>query len=135
MYTAPVPDDGAAERKDPCCAHVDLGLDPKEVEKLSREVKALAHPVRLQILHILAQYPGQVCVCDLEAALPVKQATISHHLRILRQAGLVDVVSKGVWNYWFVNQERLARLRTRITIYMDTLRRPADASHGKGGTT
>jgi len=77
-------------------------------------LRALAHPVRLQILDLLARHAGQVCVCDLEGALPIKQPTVSHHLRLLREAGLIDSERHGLWAYYFVKRDALAALRARI---------------------
>ena len=55
----------------------------REASALARDFDVLAHPVRLQLLDVLARNEGRVCVCDLEAAVPVKQPTVSHHLRLL----------------------------------------------------
>jgi ArsR family transcriptional regulator len=82
-----------------------------EAERLSDDLQILAHPVRIQILDILAHYGGSACVCDLEAALPVKQPTVSHHLKILRDAGLIDCERQGLWAYYVARQDQLARLR------------------------
>jgi ArsR family transcriptional regulator len=83
-------------------------------------LKALADPARLQILDVLSQHAGAVCVCDLEGVVGLpdangqrpKQSTISHHLRVLREAGLVDCEKRGLWAYYFVRRERLAAART-----------------------
>jgi ArsR family transcriptional regulator len=97
-----------------CCDETTVSqLVAEEAEALSEQLQLLAHPVRMQILDILARHAGQVCVCDLEAALPVKQATISHHLRLLRQAGLIDCERHGQWAFYFVKHEALAALRAR----------------------
>lgn len=80
-------------------------------------LKALADPARLQILDVLGQHTGYVCVCDLEGVVGLpdpqtgqrpKQPTISHHLKVLREAGLVDYEKRGLWAYYFVRRERLA---------------------------
>ena len=63
---------------------------------------------------MLARNGGRVCVCDLEAAVPVKQPTVSHHLRLLREAGLVDVEKAGIWAHYRVNAAALAALHARI---------------------
>jgi ArsR family transcriptional regulator, arsenate/arsenite/antimonite-responsive transcriptional repressor len=98
-----------------CCEDdLSVRIDPAEAERLSGDLQILAHPVRLQILDLLAQNAGQVCVCDLEAALPVKQPTVSHHLRLLREAGLIDSERHGLWAYYFVKRDVLCALRTRI---------------------
>jgi ArsR family transcriptional regulator len=98
-----------------CCApELTQQLTAQEAEQLSDDLQILAHPVRLQILDILAHNPGRVCVCDLEAALPVKQPTVSHHLKLLRAAGLIDYERHGLWAYYFVRREALDALRNRI---------------------
>lgn len=85
-----------------------------EAERLTRDLDVLAHPVRLQLLAALLRHEGRVCVCDLEAAVPVKQPTVSHHLKLLREAGLVTSEREGLWAYYRVRREVLAALRERI---------------------
>jgi ArsR family transcriptional regulator len=98
-----------------CCAAAGPdGLEAEQAEAIARDLQALGHPIRLRILEILARRGGEVCVCDLEGALPVKQPTISHHLRLLREAGLVETVRKGVWAYYLVQPAALAALRGRV---------------------
>jgi ArsR family transcriptional regulator, arsenate/arsenite/antimonite-responsive transcriptional repressor len=97
------------------------GLDADAAERLSADLQILAHPVRLQILGVLARNDGQVCVCDIESAVPVKQPTVSHHLRLLREAGLIDCEKHGLWAYYFVRRDALAALRTRIGDQLNTL--------------
>jgi len=86
-------------------------------------LKALADPARLQILDILGQRAGAVCVCDFEGVvgLPDKrtgqrprQPTISHHLKVLRDAGLVGYEKRGLWAYYFVHRERLAEAQSLL---------------------
>lgn len=77
--------------------------------------KALADPARLQILDVLTQHGREVCVCDLEGIVGLpdehgqrpKQPTISHHLRVLRGAGLVGYEKRGQWAYYYVHSEQL----------------------------
>ena len=105
-----------------CCAPAVGGrLSPQEAQQLSDDLQLLGHPVRLQLLDVLASHAGQVCVCDLEAAVPVKQPTISHHLKLLREARLVDFERHGLWAYYFVRREALADLCARITQRLQTL--------------
>ncbi|MGQ0646664.1 MAG: ArsR/SmtB family transcription factor [Gemmatimonadaceae bacterium] len=105
-----------------CC---DVGARPSmsfaDAEAVAADFDILAHPVRLQLLDVLARNAGRVCVCDLEAAVPVKQPTVSHHLRLLREAGLVDSEKVGVWAYYRVDRERLALVRTRLSERLRTL--------------
>ena len=91
-----------------------LGRFFEEAQAVSEDLQILAHPIRLQILDLLAHNEGMVCVCDLEAALPVKQPTISHHLKLLADAGLIVSERFGLWAYYIVQHEALAELRTRI---------------------
>lgn len=108
------------KRRSRCCAEgVQLTLPAERAQSLSLTLQALAHPVRLQILHILAHYEGKVCVYDLEAALPVKQPTVSHHLNILREAGLVDSERRGLWAYYFIRREETERILEELN---ETLR-------------
>src|SRR5262245_30015634 len=105
------------------CCDSDIGavLSMAEAQQATNDLLILAHPVRLQILHILARHQGQVCVCDIESAVPVKQPTVSHHLRLLRDAGLVDCERHGLWAYYFLKQQALKELRARVSERLDTL--------------
>jgi ArsR family transcriptional regulator len=98
-----------------------MQLSTDTAQQFTQDLLILAHPVRIQILTMLARSAGQVCVCDLEAALPVKQPTVSHHLKLLREAGLIDCERQGLWAYYFVNRDVLAALRMRILAPLDTL--------------
>ena len=104
-----------------CCDGVAAPLSAEVARQFSDDLQILAHPVRIQILTMLAASAGQVCVCDLESALPVKQPTVSHHLKLLRDAGLIDCERRGLWAYYFVNRPALAALRVRITAPIDAL--------------
>lgn len=103
------------ERGTRCCDVAPRGGgDSAALERLSADLAMLAHPVRLQILDMLVRRGGEVCVCDLEQALPVKQPTVSHHLRLLREAGWVDTVRRGVWAYYLIRPEVLRAVRERV---------------------
>jgi ArsR family transcriptional regulator, arsenate/arsenite/antimonite-responsive transcriptional repressor len=106
------------------CCTPDLAprIDTGTAKRLSDDLSMLGNPIRLQILDMLAQRDGHVCVCDLEAALPVKQPTVSHHLKLLREAGLIDCERKGLWAYYFVQREAVAALRARVSAQLDLLR-------------
>jgi ArsR family transcriptional regulator len=74
---------------------------------LAAQLKAVADPTRLRMLDLLAQQPDPLCVCDLTEQFAQNQPTISHHLRILRQAGLIDTEKRGIWAYyWATNAGR-----------------------------
>ena len=107
---------------DRCCGEADQQvLSPAMAQQFTDDLLIIAHPIRIQILTMLARSAGQVCVCDLEAALPVKQPTVSHHLRLLREAGLIDCERHGLFAYYFVNRDILAALRARILEPFDQL--------------
>ena len=106
-----------------CCATVLPRLSDEAAKTAADLLKALADPTRLQILDILVQHTGLVCVCDFEGVVGLpdqqtgqrpKQPTISHHLRVLREAGLVGYEKQGVWAYYFVHRERLAEARSLL---------------------
>jgi ArsR family transcriptional regulator, arsenate/arsenite/antimonite-responsive transcriptional repressor len=105
-----------------CCADTDqVQLSTTDAQQISDDLQILGHPIRLQLLTILARSSSQVCVCDLEAAVPVKQPTVSHHLRLLREAGLIDCERHGLWAYYFVQRDALAALRARIVQQLELL--------------
>ena len=89
-------------------------LDESAVKRLTAAMDVLSHPVRLQLLALLSASAVPVCVCDLEAAVPVKQPTVSHHLRLLREAGLVESERRGLWAHYHVRRDELGRLRREI---------------------
>lgn len=78
-------------------------------------MKALADPVRLRLLSLVAsRADGEACVCDLHDAFNLTQPTISHHLKVLHEAGLVDRTKRGVWVYYSIRREALADLSALI---------------------
>lgn len=98
------------------------GIAPKFVPTLSEDdaviqarlLKALADPTRLRILSLLSRHEGEVCVFEIVESFTLEQPTISHHLRILRDAGLVDCRKKGLWAYYYVRRDALGRAREVI---------------------
>ncbi|KUN33069.1 ArsR family transcriptional regulator [Streptomyces longwoodensis] len=92
-------------------------LDEEQAADLAKVFKALGDPVRLRLLSMIASRSGgEVCVCDLTPAFELSQPTISHHLKLLRQAGLIDCERRGTWvYYWLVPEttDRLAGILTR----------------------
>ncbi len=89
-------------------------LNEDEAVTQSRLLKALADPTRLRILSLLSRHEGEVCVFEIVESFTLEQPTISHHLRILRDAGLVDCRKKGLWAYYYVRREALNRAREVI---------------------
>ncbi len=82
-----------------CGPGTDLQLSGEEAANLATVLKALAHPIRLQMMDILSRQDGQVCVCEIESHFTLTQPTISHHLKILRDAGLIVSEQRGLWVY------------------------------------
>ncbi len=93
----------------------------EEKQSLGAAFDILAHPVRLQLLEVLARKEGRVCVCDLESAVSVKQPTVSHHLKLLRSAGLVECTREGRWAYYWIKRDKLIDLHRKIDGYLQAL--------------
>jgi ArsR family transcriptional regulator len=95
-----------------CC--FPLTQEPLRVDQAARIaplLKALADPVRLRLLSLVASHQdGEACVCDLNNAFDLSQPTISHHLKVLHECGLLDRSKRGVWVYYRVNATALADL-------------------------
>jgi ArsR family transcriptional regulator, arsenate/arsenite/antimonite-responsive transcriptional repressor len=104
-----------------CTSPADLRLPDEPASLLAQDFQLLADPIRLQILDLLAERGGEVCVCDLEAALPVKQPTVSHHLRLLRQAGLVTATRRGLWAFYTLIGDEVGLRRGRMQSYLLSL--------------
>src|SRR3954468_4792412 len=96
----------------PCCSPLTREpLSADAAERISPLVKALADPVRLRLLSLVASHAdGEACVCDLNDAFDLSQPTISHHLKLLHDAGLLDREKRGVWVYYRVNASALGDL-------------------------
>ena len=90
-----------ADHAEPCCggAAEPPTLDLAHTATLADRLKALADPTRLRMLDLLVAQAQPICVCDITSQFPQNQPTISHHLRILREAGLADCEKRGVWAY------------------------------------
>jgi ArsR family transcriptional regulator, arsenate/arsenite/antimonite-responsive transcriptional repressor len=86
-------------------------LSAGEAAELAPLFKAIADPARLRLLSLIASHPGgETCVCDLTGAFNLTPPTISHHLKVLREAGLIDSERRGTWVYYWVNPGMLARM-------------------------
>jgi ArsR family transcriptional regulator len=81
---------------------------------LAAVAKALGDPIRLQLVDVLRAHAGKVCVCELIPLFDVGQSTVSHHLKVLRRAGLVDSERRGLWAYYYVLPEALAEFATWV---------------------
>ncbi|PZS21855.1 MAG: transcriptional regulator [Acidimicrobiales bacterium] len=97
-----------------CCSSViEAPLGEAEAVELARILAALADPVRLRLFSLVAAQV-EVCSCDLEAPLAKSQPTISHHTRVLSEAGLIVGERRGRWMWWRVDPERLAVVRAAL---------------------
>ena len=99
-----------------CCPPLSAEpLSAEQAEQVAPLLKALGDPVRLRLMSLIASHPGgEACVCDLNGAFDLSQPTISHHLKVLHEAGLVDRDKRGVWAYYKVRTEALASLGALI---------------------
>ncbi len=111
----PTPLDLAPKTKrpagDPCCeAIVHPDIDADRAERMAAVAKALGDPTRMQLVDVLRKHAGKVCVCELVPLFDLSQPTVSHHLKILRDAGIVGSERKGLWAYYYVIPEALQGL-------------------------
>ncbi|MCZ4499172.1 MAG: ArsR family transcriptional regulator [Marmoricola sp.] len=95
-----------------CCTPlVSAPLSADAAEQIAPRLKAIADPVRLRLLSLIAAHEGgEACVCDLNDAFNLSQPTISHHLKVLHEAGLLDRSKRGVWVYYAVRRDALGDL-------------------------
>jgi ArsR family transcriptional regulator len=96
-----------------CCGPASEPLDPAESEALAARFKALADPTRVAIVDRLGRCE-ECCVCDLTEAFELAQPTISHHLKVLRDAGLVEASRRGTWAYYRLVPEAVEALRRTL---------------------
>src|SRR5580658_8582660 len=99
-----------------CCSPLSAQpLTMDQAEQVAPLLKALADPVRLRLMSLIASHPGgEACVCDLTGAFDLSQPTISHHLKVLHEAGLLGRDKRGVWVYYRARTEALASLGALI---------------------
>jgi ArsR family transcriptional regulator len=95
----------------PCCVPVVYpDVERQQAERMASIAKALGDPVRLQLVDVLRKHAGKVCVCELVPLFDLSQPTVSHHLKVLRKAGIVDSERQGLWAYYFVKPGALEEL-------------------------
>jgi ArsR family transcriptional regulator len=95
----------------PCCEPVVYpDVDRDQALRMAEVAKALGDPVRLQLIDVLRKHAGKVCVCELVPLFDLSQPTVSHHLKVLRQAGLVGSERQGLWAYYYVVPDVLTDL-------------------------
>ncbi len=90
-------------------------VSAERAERLARVGKALADPIRVQLVDVLRRHAGKVCPCELVPLFDVSQPTVSHHLRVLRDAGIVEAERRGLWSYYYVKPEALEDLRAWLS--------------------
>jgi ArsR family transcriptional regulator len=96
---------------EPCCQPAFYPeVTQEKAEHLAHVAKALGDPIRLQLVDVLRKHAGKVCVCELVPLFDIGQTTLSHHLKKLREAGIVDSERRGLWAYYYVKPDSLAAL-------------------------
>ena len=98
-------------KSSPCCPNPGK-LRARPTKPYARLLKALGDETRLEIVGLLAAQQGELCVCDVESHFDLRQPTISHHLRILREAGVVTAERRGTWVYYSLARDLAAKLRS-----------------------
>src|SRR5919112_769238 len=96
---------------EPCCEPVVYpDVEREQALRMAEVAKAIGDPIRLQVVDVLRKHAGKVCVYELVPLFDVNQSTLSHHLRKLRNAGIVDYEKRGLWGYYYVKPEALDEL-------------------------
>ncbi len=94
-----------------CCEPVAYpDVEREAAARMADAARALGDPIRLQLVDVLRRNAGRVCVCELTPLFDVGQSTISHHLKVLRDAGIVDSERRGLWAYYYVVPDSLKEL-------------------------
>ena len=87
----------------------------REAERMAMVARALGDPVRLQLVDVLRKHAGAVCVCELVPLFDLSQPTVSHHLKVLREAGIVSSERQGLWAYYYVRPGALQELASWLS--------------------
>src|ERR671916_2828352 len=96
---------------EPCCEPVVYpDVEREHAIRMAQAAKALGDPIRLQLVDVLRKHAGNVCVCELTPLFEVGQPTVSHHLKVLRDAGIVASERQGLWAYYYVVPDSLEEL-------------------------
>ena len=101
---------------EPCCEPVVYpDIESDQARRMAAVAKALGDPIRMQLVDVLRRHAGEVCVCELVPLFDLSQPTVSHHLKVLRQAGIVGSERRGLWAFYFVNPDALEELSTWLS--------------------
>ena len=101
---------------EPCCQPlVHPEVDRARAERMAKVAKALGDPIRLQLVDVLRKHAGKVCVCELTPLFDVGQPTVSHHLKVLRDAGIVASERRALWAYYYVLPDGLEEFTTWLS--------------------
>ncbi len=99
-----------------CCEPVVYpDVDREHARRMAALAKALGDPIRLQLVDVLRKHAGKVCVCELVPLFDVSQPTLSHHLKVLREAGVVDSERVGLWAFYYVVPDALEELNAWLS--------------------
>src|SRR5215213_6349984 len=97
--------------REPCCEPVVYpDIERVQAERMGAVAKALGDPIRMQLVDVLRKHAGKVCVCELVPLFELSQPTVSHHLKVLREAGLVGSEREGLWAYYYVVPDALEEM-------------------------
>ena len=101
-----------------CCAPLGApSLSADQAEATARVFRALADPARVKIVNLLATSSDPVCVCEFTGPLGLSQPTVSHHLKKLRDAGLLEREQRGIWAYYSLRRDALAGLAAALDLH------------------
>jgi ArsR family transcriptional regulator, arsenate/arsenite/antimonite-responsive transcriptional repressor len=96
---------------EPCCEPVVYpDIERGQAERMGAVAKALSDPIRMQLVDVLRKHAGEVCVCELVPLFDLSQPTVSHHLKVLRDAGIVGSERRGLWAFYYVEPDSLEEL-------------------------
>src|SRR5256714_4456324 len=101
---------------EPCCEPVVYpDVERAQAQRMAVIAKALGDPVRVQLVDVLRKHAGKVCVCELVPLFDLSQPTVSHHLKVLREAGIVGSERRGLWAYYYVLPDALKELSSWLS--------------------
>jgi ArsR family transcriptional regulator len=101
---------------EPCCEPVAYpDIEREQAERMAVIARALGDPIRMQLVDVLQKHAGKVCVCELVPLFDLSQPTVSHHLKVLREAGIVGSERRGLWAYYYVNPDAVKELSSWLS--------------------